>query len=409
MLSPADFIYNGDYNEDYVEFSTDLDSKDAFNAHYNNANLNVSGRYIGDSLSANSIAPKDFLASYQKYIPNLFSNTQIEHDLLLPGVRYMSEGIIVFERFPTHKVIDISKDFRDNINDETSSMEYYLPIPWQVYVATYNPEDMRLVSVKMFFTDTSLRSMDQNLYVPPIFNFYSNGTLCRPFFASMEDIEKYPKTHSGVIASAYDWIWNSGFNYDITENISQYIFSKKYQSMEPYIKSKSTLSAFNILKNNSLSYLPKLIDPAYVKNLYTVWQDVPLADISNVSWNSYTYSDFFYQEYDYLKDQAVDVYLQTNGLSLLDNDCDCDECYPDGYPDDQISIEDVYNDSQYGVILRDLVSNTDKPLYTAIRTSIEFAKNNRIIGNRKFNLNSMIGFRDFQASFFSEISEKEPF
>ena len=37
-------------------------------------------------------------------------------------------------------------------------------------------------------------------------------------YESMEDIDGYSKDLSGVIASAYDWIWNSGFNHDLTEN-----------------------------------------------------------------------------------------------------------------------------------------------------------------------------------------------
>ena len=50
----------------------------------------------------------------------------------------------------------------------------------------------------------------------------------------MEDIEKYPKDLSGVMASAYDWIWNSGFNFDITEGISFFLHTNKYEQFEKY-------------------------------------------------------------------------------------------------------------------------------------------------------------------------------
>ena len=57
----------------------------------------------------------------------------------------------------------------------------------------------------------------------------------------MEDIEKYPKDLSGIIASAYDWIWNSGFNFDITESISFFLHTKKYEQFEKYLKPQTLL------------------------------------------------------------------------------------------------------------------------------------------------------------------------
>jgi hypothetical protein len=167
-----------------------------------------------------------------------------------PGVRAIFPGVVIFERPPTMKLVQhvnntvsqlqtdpddlhYDEDSDSYYDDEGNQVEYenyvqnqvkdyYIPIPWQLYIATYSnlPSSKYYVnSVRMFFMNSSLHSPNVELYAPYIPNFYVNGLLCNPMLDSFDDINRYPKNVSGVIASAYDWVWNTGFNDDLNENI----------------------------------------------------------------------------------------------------------------------------------------------------------------------------------------------
>jgi hypothetical protein len=65
----------------------------------------------------------------------------------------------------------------------------------------------------------SQNGFEEPVFLPVLPNFYSNGLLCRPFYASADDINMYSKDISGVIAAAYDSVWNSGWNTDLVDTI----------------------------------------------------------------------------------------------------------------------------------------------------------------------------------------------
>jgi hypothetical protein len=183
-------------------------------------------------------------------LENTFNTSSVETGLMPPGVRAIFPGIVIFERPPTMKLVqhvnntvsqlqtdpddlDYDEDSGSYYDQEGNQVEYedyvqnqvkdyYIPIPWQLYIATYSnlPSSKYYVnSVRMFFMNTSLHSPNVELYAPYIPNFYVNGLLCNPMLDSFDDINRYPKNVSGVIASAYDWVWNTGFNDDLNENI----------------------------------------------------------------------------------------------------------------------------------------------------------------------------------------------
>lgn len=248
--------------------------------------------------------------------------------LIHPGVRHLSENILVFEMPPAYRHLSYQESYRE-ATDDKPYQDYYLPIPWQIYIATMTPQ-MRLASVQMYFSKTPLYSLDQRLYVPPIFNFYSDGNLCRPFFERMDDIEKYPKDYSGIMASAFDWIWNSGFNWDITENIYEYIYNDKYTSMISLIDSQNSLET--ILKEFSQNKISHMlngfkISPIVARILFKLWQQVPLERILEVDWNSFCiYGDFNYRSLQYYAHRElysmVNEYCEKNEIILISDDED---------------------------------------------------------------------------------------
>jgi len=403
MITPSTYIFADDISYPYAELTT---GNTNLQYSYANTQRSEASRFMNLKLSSNysikestiSYENDSYIDIFDDYLSILNTENQY-NDLIFPGLRYASEGILIFERPPTYKVLDISRDYQANINSHTLQSEYYLPIPWQVYIAMYNPATMRLVAVKMFFTSTSLFDFNQAVFAPPLYNFYSNGMLCRPFFESIDDIEKYPKTYSGVIASAYDWIWNSGFNFDITENISQFLQSKNFYSFEPYLTSASAKASYHLLVNNPIHAILNRLDFIYAKNFYNCWQNIALKDISSVSWSPYTYSDFYYQERDTISDYALDIYLDQTGNSYCS--CDCESCleYSQCCTDeDNLHLSDIHHDPLYIKIVDNLVNKDPKPLQKAYKDSVLFLAKNKI------SMKSAFKSKSYEV--FAKMSEK---
>ena len=286
------------------------------------------------------------------------NDAQVTSDLFFPGIRYLSENTIVFEMPPSNKNISYIEAFRDSDSSEDQEreyQEYYVPMPWQVYVAVFDPNTMRLSEVQMYFTKTPLTSFDQALYLPPMLNFYSDGTLCRPFMSSMDDVEKYPQTVSGIIASAYDWVWNSGYNFDITETMSEYIISKKFNSLISNSNLPKQELDYIAATLNTLKYSSNNLSPSYVSCLFKLWQSVPINNILNCDWISFcTKAAFFSYEYSYFTEgnfNIVSDWVRANLNLTLVSDYD-------GDPDEE-SEEDYCERNEGCISSRDLLESVD--------------------------------------------------
>jgi hypothetical protein len=256
----------------------------------------------------------------------------MDDNFMFPGVRYASNNFVVFELPPGMRHVSYQEQYRDSAGG-TNYREFYIPVPWQVYIAHFSAEK-RLISVQMYFSKTPLYHNQQALYCPPMFNFYSNGMLCRPFFESMEDYEKYPKTISGIIASAFDWVWNSGFNLDIVETMHEYIQSKNYMSLIDQVDKNllpklsediNVLNSFYKYSHYGQGHIP--ISLNVFSSLFRIWQSVPFENILDVNWNPFCkHGHFFYQSFsdycfDDLSKETAD-YIEQHGLNVVESEED---------------------------------------------------------------------------------------
>jgi hypothetical protein len=250
---------------------------------------------------------------YQSNSVSLFQNNS--ENLITPGLKYVYKNHLVFERPPTHKLINCYNTDLNGIEQYSKINSYYLPIPWQLYVVEFDPSNMRTCNVSMFFMQTPLLSEDQTLYLPPIPNFYVNGSLCRPFFSSLEDIERYSQDISGVIASAYDWVWASNFNLDLTETISSI-----YKQKNPIQISRGL---------GGMERIGYRIPISTINEVYSYWETLPLSEIVNYTWPNPAYNSTFDGDADISEDQLSDlVYQWINNLGLEYSD---DSEYEDLY------------------------------------------------------------------------------
>ena len=387
MLTPADFIFNEDYSSSYIELNYNiLAFPDRYAAYavcdyllkVSNES-GISSKKITTSLSIDTEFQNiSFAENAIKQLNLATASRSVDEDesLLFPGVRHLSPGIILFERPPTYKVVSTYNDYRDSISNQTGTSEYYLPIPWQVYIAMYNPEDMRLVSVKMFFASNSLSSLDQTIYSPPLYNFYSNGTLCRPFFSSMEDIEKYPKDLSGVMASAYDWIWNSGFNFDITEGISFFLHTNKYEQFEKYLKPE-TKANLTWLQNHPLQNLPSNLPSQWHVPFFKCWEEIPLSEVSSLTWNPFTDTDFYYQHLMNVREHLINDFCNNFDIVIHEDHTE-DEDHNDDCPDNCSYVHEIHESEAYSTFVSKRLCLEDRTLLEALEASVKFLKTNRI-------------------------------
>jgi hypothetical protein len=260
----------------------------------------------------------DELSPFNNYLTsfNITNNIVKNTGIMPPGVRMVNNEFVVFERQPEYKNIFIVpkmiNDMGVDVNQE-ETFSYRIPLPWQLYIVQYstiydekgNPE-LYPVNVRMHFMKSSLYSAEQEMFLAPLPNFYTNGNLCRPMFSSMDEIDRYDKNIGGVIAAAYDWIWNCGTNLDLTESCAQ--MSLQFQN-EEFIDT--------VFSNYTSAKQFKLYDFAYychwnfIDNLLKCWEKIPLIDISDKLWPSNSFAMNFSQERENLVAQHLEGYLRS--------------------------------------------------------------------------------------------------
>jgi hypothetical protein len=364
--------------------------KEPVNHHHSISGSNLA---IPFNVNESKLSQEDYYSIYSS-IFYTEPPAESENDLLIPGLRYLSNNYLIFEMPPTHKVINYKEAYRED--DSSREKEFFIPIPWQVYIAVFDPDTMRLLSVQMYFSNSPLTSFNQNIYLPPILNFYSSGMLCRPFFETIEDIEKYPKNITGVFASAYDWIWNSGYNFDIVEPISEFICSPRFKGFLDLIPDtpdnqfiKHTLRSVVGPSNH--------LGPTYVHHFFKLWQQLDLFQVTNLQWTPFCVeADFFGSSSTVYDEQIFNDFLNNNSFVLTeyyDDESDPD----DGY----ITEEDALNHSEYRAAIRAKVAMHDTTLLDALKVSERFMVLNKIVTQ---NFSNSSSFRSFINKIFSKIS-----
>jgi hypothetical protein len=263
---------------------------------------------------------KDFVS----VLKNQFVFT-LPSGLLFPAVRYSIPGFLVFERPPITKMVEYAALPIDNLTEENfeeSLRKYNLALPWQLYVAEYDPNTMLLFRVHMYFMKESLKDIDQTMYLAPLPNFYANGHLCRPLLANMDDIERYSKDLSGVMASAYDWIWNSGFNHDLMEG-----------PLTVYHHKNNSLYDAGYLRTPPTAGWQRYMHPKDIMNIFLRWEEYTLDNILSVEWPNLSVCsvwdgemEWFFEndaEYPYLYDEylgheELDSYIEDYPMKVHD-------------------------------------------------------------------------------------------
>lgn len=269
--------------------------------------------------STSSLEPfVDFFNSiYLNKIP-LRKNTGI----LPPGLLYLTNEYVIFERPPCYQNVSIIPRQMDDIEyRRKEEILYRLPIPWQLYFVKYSSVetedgiDLYTSDVKMFFTSGPVASFEDNIYLAPLTNFYTNGDLCRPIYSQMEDIERYTKDVAGVIKAAYDWVWNSGTNFDLTSCVVQYYMQMRDQKdVSIFNKSEDKAAQYeNTRKFHFGSYYCNLTELNY---LYLLWEKFDLDEVINLNWPNPLNTKALHNYIETVQNDRMFSYIQEHSANI---------------------------------------------------------------------------------------------
>jgi hypothetical protein len=194
--------------------------------------------------------------------------------ILPPGVVAIDDCVVIFEAPPRMVNIQHYEVARDYISDKSQLKSSYIPIPWQTYVLIHD-KNYNLIDTYMYYNKKpiSQNGFEEPVFLPVLPNFYSNGLLCRPFYASADDVNMYSKDVSGVIAAAYDSVWNSGWNTDLVDTIIDFNqdIKQKYtyghNEMMSYFAKHNSNFTESLLNYNTISQITSrdLMFSRYVK------------------------------------------------------------------------------------------------------------------------------------------------
>ena len=231
--------------------------------------------------------------------------------LLPPAIKYYSPRVVVFERPPCYQMIQVAPTAASQVSDTTETHYFRIPVPWQVYIALYS-DDYLCSSVFMFFRNSPLVNSKDKLYLPPLTNFYTNGGICRPMYSDMADVDRYSKDLSGVIASAYDWVWNSGANMDLTESCLQ----PARQSLSKTFLSDRTREIYATIPT---SYAANW---SYLHSVFSDWEKVPFENILDYQWPVPSLSNCGDEDFEYYYENDIS-YDHSCSYGNCDEDSSC--------------------------------------------------------------------------------------
>jgi len=251
-------------------------------------------------------------------------NHSVDSGILPPGLLYVSKNFLVFERPPCYQNISVIHSLVSGMNEEDTPVIYRIFIPWQIYIVHFN-DDYFTNSVQVHFMDSPLSSLDQQLYMAPLLNLYTSGLLCRPMYENLEDIDRYPKNISGVIQSAYDWVWNSGSNLDITETVVQYFLQAFNTNNFSSFCSKAEASSYTLAYSRTPTAY--YADRNTVQWFYQQWEN-------NVNINNYTIFNWpknssklqAHAEFRSIYNSRISEYRQENDIPFFSSSECCDDC-----------------------------------------------------------------------------------
>lgn len=308
-------------------------------------NNSVNSLYKQDIFNTNNLAKssedsRELLEALTEYILPISDSNYYLSDtgIIPPGLLFLNKNFLVFERPPTYQTVFLIPTQVDRINYESDcTLTFRIPIPWQLYIVHYTgnygiENSLQTSAVRMHFMHGPLSSLDQVVYSAPLPNFYGSGDLCRPMFSDMDDLERYPKNISGVMQAAYDWVWNSGTNLDLTDTIANYYIQARYNSENTLFSATSCA-----IRNYPIgSYYA---GSEHVVEMFEAWEKLDLTEVSFLRWTNPSRGIRYINDYQEARQERLGEYQRQHN-SYVSTDDFCEECAEYDDDDDEVYHSD---------------------------------------------------------------------
>lgn len=297
----------------------------------------------------------DHISFYNKLIGN--SQINIPSGIIPPGLLYCSEDVLIFERPPTVKTIEWTPNLLNDIDTESEYSTFEIPVPWQIYFVHFSKAENYHVINRIFlaFSNDPIYSLDQPLYLPPLTNVYTNGQVCQPNYAQYNDLIEGTETIAGIIQNAYNQVWSSSMNLDLTAGSLKLFKHFAIPSIKVYNDRCLVAPKMKYYTNtvaSNMSHVPTIDLQSYytssdvINSFYKSWEKVELKDICQMQWSpsdTKANDNSFYQKIMFLfSDHNFINYMTSNGYLTIDShdnsEC-CEDCQY--FDEDGDLIEDI--------------------------------------------------------------------
>lgn len=183
--------------------------------------------------------------------------------LLPPVVRWISRfghGVIL-ERPPQKVTLSYYGVKRNDVSKASKEQLYELPLPWMVYGIMFDGK-FRPRNLRVYGRKAPIQDAEDELMNMPLPNLYANGEFCLPQQTAWHEDPKTWTLAEGIVA-AYNQIWNTGYNTDITDMV---VASFQHQLPRQLFEGKP------------------LGEPIKAANLFTRWEKADPAAVVKWDW-----------------------------------------------------------------------------------------------------------------------------
>lgn len=185
-------------------------------------------------------------SSSAKMVSNLQLGAQT--GLLPPVVRWVSPNgrAVLLERPPQVQVMQYYGVKQSQLNRASEVQTYELPLPWILYGFAFD-QRYRPALVRMYAMKGPIEGMDTPLFSLPLTNLHRSGEFCLPVQTDWH-ADTSPWTMAQGIVAGFNQVWSTGFNTDITEQITVAYQQRQPAELFENIPREKKVKASNILK-----------------------------------------------------------------------------------------------------------------------------------------------------------------
>jgi hypothetical protein len=134
----------------------------------------------------------------------------------------------------------------------------------------------------------------------------------------------------------------------------------------------------NWLRDHNLYSLPSNLPSQWHSPFFKCWEQVPLSEISKLSWNTFTETEFYYQHINNLRDNLIHEFCDSHDYVIHETDSDEDDCHSDYCSDNCVHLHEFSELEAYQKFIAKRFLSENRTLTQALDDSVKFLNSHRI-------------------------------